>query len=447
MDLHLTVTPRQRQFIDANADEVLYGGAAGGGKSYGQVVDSLVFGLKYPGSKQLILRRTLGELEKSILRIASDLIPQTVGKYSRSDHVLRLCNGSLVDFGYCAREDDVRQYQSAEYDVIRFDELTHFTEFQYTYMLSRIRGANSFPKRMKSSTNPGGVGHDFVKERFIDSGAMPGEIFSVGGRTRLYIPATVRDNSFLMRADPGYLQRLNELPTRERRALLDGDWDIFEGQFFPEFSRELHVCEPFEIPGDWRRTVSLDYGLDMLAVLWIASDSSGRAYVYREFCSGRDNAADGGRPLIAGEAADEILRLSGDEDIALFLAPPDIWSRQKDSGVGIADIFAEHGVPVVKAGAQRVAGWQSVKEWLRPITDETGKRTARLKIFSPCRYLIRSLPLLQHSPGNYNDVATVPHGITHAPDALRYFLADRGSAVCEPCEEPGYPQRFIYADY
>ncbi|MBR4941634.1 MAG: phage terminase large subunit, partial [Clostridia bacterium] len=157
MDLRLTITPRQLQFIDAEADEVLYGGAAGGGKSYGQVVDSLLFGLKYPRSKQLILRRTLGELEKSILRIAADLIPQTLGKYNRAEHIICLANGSIIDFGYCAREDDVRQYQSAEYDVIRFDELTHFTEFQYTYMLSRIRGSNGYPKRMKSSTNPGGV--------------------------------------------------------------------------------------------------------------------------------------------------------------------------------------------------------------------------------------------------------------------------------------------------
>lgn len=446
MDLRLRITPKQKVFIDADADEVLYGGAAGGGKSYGQVVDSLLFGLKYPKSKQLILRRTLGELEKSILRIAADLIPSEMGKYSRSDHMIELLNGSVIDFGYCAREDDVRQYQSAEYDVIRFDELTHFTEFQYTYMLSRIRGANGYPKRMKSSTNPGGVGHDFVKSRFIDVGVAPGTLFDAKGRTRLYIPATVKDNIFLMKSDPGYIERLKELPDREQRALLFGDWDIFEGQFFSEFSREIHVCEPFPIPSEWRKTVSLDYGLDMLAVLWIALDSTGRAFVYREFCSGRDNASDGGRPLIAGEAADEILRLTGEEEISAFLAPPDIWSRQKDSGTGIADIFAEHGVPVVKASAERVSGWQAVKEWLRPMQDEKGMPTARLKIFSPCRYLIKSLPLLQHAPGNYNDVANSPHHLTHAPDALRYFLADRGNRASQD-GETHYPQGFIYAEY
>ena len=140
------------------------------------------------------------------------------------------------------------------------------------------------------------------------------------------------------------------------------------------------------------------------------------------------------------------MRLTGEEEISAFLAPPDIWSRQKDSGVGIADIFAEHGVPVVKASAERVSGWQAVKEWLRPICDETGKTTARLKIFSPCRYLIRSLPHLQHAPGNYNDVAGVPHHLTHAPDALRYFLADRGCRSPQDTETP-YPQGFIYAEY
>lgn len=428
---------------------MLYGGAAGGGKSYGQVVDSFLFALKYPRSKQLILRRTYGELEKSIIRQAADIVPAELGRYSRQDHAMKLVNGSIIDFGYCARENDVRQYQSAEYDVIRFDELTHFTEFQYKYMLSRIRGANGYPKRMKSSTNPGGVGHDFVKARFIDTGAAPGRKVYCGERTRLYIPATVKDNVFLMRADPGYLKRLEELPERERRALLLGDWDIFDGQFFSEFSRELHVCEPFPIPAEWRKTVSLDYGLDMLAVLWIAMDFSGRAYVYREFCSGNDNASEGGRPLIAGEAADEILRLSGEEEISCFLAPPDIWNRQKDTGVGIADIFAEHGVPVTKACAERVSGWQAVKEWLRPVTDELGMKTARLKIFSPCRYLIRSLPLLQHDPKNYNDAATEPHAITHAPDALRYFLADRGTRA-EPARdafESDGTEGFIYAGY
>ncbi|MBQ5972759.1 MAG: phage terminase large subunit, partial [Oscillospiraceae bacterium] len=201
MELKLRVTERQMQFLNAGADEVLFGGAAGGGKSYGQVVDGLLYGLAHPRSKQLVLRRTLGELERSLVRTAEEVVPPALGRYHRQSHTLTLTNGSLIDFGYCAAEGDVRQYQSAEYDVIRFDELTHFTEYQYTYLLSRLRGTNGYPKQMKSTTNPGGVGHEFVKARFIDSGAPPGTPFERNGRTRLYIPAGVRDNVFLMRAD------------------------------------------------------------------------------------------------------------------------------------------------------------------------------------------------------------------------------------------------------
>ncbi len=159
MRLNLAVTKKQKAFIDAVESEVLFGGAAGGGKSYGQVVDALLFALKYPGSKQLILRRTYAELDKSLIRLALALYPREIFTLNSSSHTGRFKNGSLLDFGYCAAENDVYQYQSAEYDAVRFDELTHFTESQYLYLISRVRGANSFPKQIKSSTNPGGVGH------------------------------------------------------------------------------------------------------------------------------------------------------------------------------------------------------------------------------------------------------------------------------------------------
>ena len=157
MKLHLTVTRKQIEFINSTESEVLFGGAAGGGKSYGQVVDALLFALKYPKSKQLILRRTYQELEKSLIRTALALYPREIFKLNASTHTGRFVNGSCIDFGYCAGENDVYQYQSAEYDVVRFDELTHFTEGQYLYLISRVRGANGYPKQIKSSTNPGGV--------------------------------------------------------------------------------------------------------------------------------------------------------------------------------------------------------------------------------------------------------------------------------------------------
>ncbi|MBR2502795.1 MAG: terminase family protein, partial [Oscillospiraceae bacterium] len=146
MDIKLDVTPKQYRFLKCTADEVLFGGAAGGGKSYAQLIDAFIYAVNYPGSKQLILRRTLPELEKSLIRVSLSLYPRSVYKYNSNKHIGQFKNGSVIDFGYCDRENDVYQYQSAEYDVIRFDELTHFTEDMYIYLMSRIRGVNSYPK-------------------------------------------------------------------------------------------------------------------------------------------------------------------------------------------------------------------------------------------------------------------------------------------------------------
>ena len=252
MTVKLSVTKKQKKFIDARESEVLFGGAAGGGKSYGQIVDAFLFALRYPGSKQLILRRTFAELDKSLIRTSLSLYPKEIYTFNSSSHVGKFKNGSILDFGYCATENDVYQYQSAEYDVVRFDELTHFTEAQYVYLISRVRGANSFPKQIKSSTNPGGVGHGWVKARFVDP-APAGTAFSgVGGMDRIFIPSMLDDNNFLIASDPNYKERLLALPERERRALLHGDWNIFEGQYFTEFSAK-NVIDPFEIPKHWRK--------------------------------------------------------------------------------------------------------------------------------------------------------------------------------------------------
>ena len=159
MDVNFTLTRKQNEFINATADEVLYGGAAGGGKSYGQLIDAFLYALKYPGSKQLILRRTFPELERSLILVSLTLYPKEVCKYKGTTHRWEFKNKSFIEFGYCDSEKDVSKYQGAEFDVIRFDELTHFTEYQYTYLISRIRGVNNFPKQIKCSTNPGGVGH------------------------------------------------------------------------------------------------------------------------------------------------------------------------------------------------------------------------------------------------------------------------------------------------
>lgn len=417
--MELSLTRKQQAFVQADAEEVLFGGAAGGGKSYGQLADALLFALRYAGSKQLILRRTYPELEKSIIRTSLELFPREVARYNATSHVWTWANGSIVEFGNCDTEKDVYKYQSAEYDVLRFDELTHFTDTMYTYLISRVRGTNGYPKQVKSSTNPGGVGHVWVKERFIDP-APPGQLFWAADadgeqHSRIFIPSLVDDNVFLMRADPQYKKRLKNLSENDQRALLYGDWDLDDGAYFGEFRRETHVVRPHPLPEHDRRYMSLDYGLDMLACYWYSVDTMGYVTVYRElYKSG----------LIIDEAARAILRAMppGElERVTCIFAPRDLWNRRQETGKSVADRFADMGVYLEKVSGRREPGWYEVKRYLHPQSDEFGDTRPKLQIFDTCRNLIRCLPAVQHDDKHPNDVATEPHELTHAPDALRYF--------------------------
>lgn len=412
-DINLKMTRRQLAFHKATADEVLFGGAAGGGKSYGQLIDALVYALQYPGSRQLILRRTYRDLELSIIRQAQGLYPRDLFKYSSSSHTGRWQNGSIIDFGYCDTEADVYQYQGAEYDVIRFDELTHFTEFQYLYLISRLRGSAERPRQIKSSTNPGGVGHSWVKARFIDPAPPEEEWKAENGTTRVFIPSKLDDNVFLMQNDPNYRARLMALPEKERKALLLGEWDLFEGQYFSEWRYGIHTCDPFPIPKDWRVYRAFDYGLDMFAMVWVAVSPAREVFVFREFT--RSN-------MIIQDAAQKAKELT-DEDIYCTLAPPDMWGRTVDQGRSKADQFYEHGMALTKSSNDREAGWMAIHDLLRFEKREDGEisKPPRLHVFSTCRELIRCLPLLVHDDKKPTDAATEPHDITHICDALRYF--------------------------
>lgn len=413
--MEISITKKQQAFIDSQAFETLFGGAAGGGKSYGQLVDGLLYALKYPKSKQIIFRSTFADLEKSLIRTSMNLYPLSIANYNDSKHTWKFKNGSIIDFGYIQYEKDVYQYQSAEYDVIRFDELTHFTEFMYTYMISRCRGANPYPKGIKSSTNPGGVGHNWVKERFIDIGA-PNVIHTCKletgeTTTRIFIPSLVQDNKFMLTYDPDYIKRLDALPEKERKALKYGNWDIFDGQFFTEFDRNIHVIEPFVIPKDWYVYFVMDYGLDKLAGYWIAIDYNNNAYVFREVYQSN---------LLVSQARDKIKEMTN-EDVYMYLAPPDLWNRHKETGKSTADIFAEGNVTLYKTNNDRIQGWLQMKEWLKPYKDEQGCTTAKLKIFNTCKNLIRCLPQVQHDAKRVGDIANEPHELTHAVDAIRGF--------------------------
>lgn len=246
------------------------------------------------------------------------------------------------------------------------------------------------------------------------------------GETRLFLPARLTDNPFLRRADAGYEKRLRLLSVHDRRALLDGVWELDEGRYFSEFSPALHVVPPHEIPDGWRRYLTIDYGLDMLAALWIAQSPDGRSVVYRELYE---------PGLIISEAAARILssEVSG-EHIDVRLAPPDLWNRRQETGKSAVQLFADCGLDFEKSSNERVAGWLALHELLTPRRDTDGEMRPRLTIFSSCRNLIRTLPALQHDTRNPSDTANTPHELTHAPDALRGYAATvrEMPAECRP---------------
>jgi hypothetical protein len=212
-----------------------------------------------------------------------------------------------------------------------------------------------------------------------------------------------------MEKDPEYVMRLENLPKSEKQGLLNGEWDYFEGQYFDEFKREIHVCEPFPIPSEWRRYRAFDYGLDMLACYWVAVDNLHNCYVYKEFCESN---------LPISTAAQKIIEFTNDDErIYANLAPPDLWNRSQETGKSKAVLFWEAGLELTKSNNDREAGWLAIKELLKVGVNGS----PRLHIFSNCKWLIKYLPELQRDEKRPTDCATEPHEITHSPDALRYF--------------------------
>jgi phage terminase large subunit len=412
---------KQRLFFIAKNRYIAYGGARGGGKSWAVRQKSKLLALNYPGIKILILRRTYPELrENHIIPMMADL--KGIAQYREIDKAFLFGNGSRIKFGYCDSESDLTQYQGNEYDVMFVDEATQIPEAWYNVLKASIRGVNNYPKRMYLTCNPGGVGHEWVKRLFVDRKYINDE----RPEDYLFIKATVYDNKPLMEQDKDYVRNLETLPDDLRRAWLDGDWNLFAGQYFTEWREDIHVFEPFDIPSGWRRYFAMDYGLDMLAGYWIAVDDRGKAYVYREVYQSN---------LIMTDAADLIKSMTS-ESIYAHYAPPDLYNRRQDTGRSVADVFASKGMPLIKAQNNRVQGWLDLKEWLKPYEDN-GAMTASIKVSRACPNLIRSIPALQFDKHNASDVATEPHEYTHGPDALRYFVAGRPTPTYRaPVQKP-----------
>jgi hypothetical protein len=415
---HTGPNPKQRLFLTSQARYTCYGGARGGGKTWAVIAKAVLLCLNpdYAGIRVLILRRKLIHLEETLAAPISRLVPRELGSYNAEKNTFFFKNGSTIRFGHLHGRRDLEDYQGREYDVVFIDEATQFTEAEFRTLGACVRGVNAFPKRVYLTCNPGGIGHRWVRRLFLKREFLPDE----NPDDYLFVPATVFDNRPLLDASPDYLRMLNLLPESLRRAHRDGDWDALSGQFFSEFDPALHTAKPFPVPPGWTRYRALDYGLDMLACLWIAVDYEGRAWVYREYQMGKD--IPGGRGLLLSEAAEMIrsMTLPG-EEILCTLAPPDLWSAQKDTGRSAAEVFAAHGVPLTRAVNARAQGWLMLKEYLR--INPGG--SPPLLIFNTCPQLIENLPQLQVSEKNPNDCDIEPHAITHICDALRYFAAQR----------------------
>lgn len=397
--------PKQKEFMMATAKYVAFGGARGGGKSWSVREKAKRLALKWEGIKILIIRKTYTDLrDNHILPLRADLPPE-LAPYKETDKAFCFKNGSRIKCSYFANDSDALQYQGQEYDVIFLEEATQFSELVFNVLKACLRGANDFPKRMYLTCNPDGIGFLWVKRLFVNRDYLPGE----NPDDFMFIQSLVDDNEILMRKNPDYVKQLDSLPEGMKERWRYGSWDVAEGQYFGEFRREIHTCEPFVIPKEWRRYISIDYGLDMLAAYWIAVDNSMNCYVYKELCQSD-------LPISAAAEAINGMRTS-DENIYCVLAPPDLWNRSQETGKSKALLFEEAGLTLTKSNNDREAGWLAIKELLR----QDAEGNSRLHIFKTCVRLIKNLPELLRDPKRPTDTMNEPHDITHSPDALRYF--------------------------
>ena len=404
----------QTDFLAAGETDVLYGGAAGGGKSYAMLVDPLRFAHR-AAHRALILRRSMPELRELIDK-SRELYPKAFPgcRYREVEKLWNFPSGAKVEFGFLERDADVYRYQGQAYSWIGFDEITHLpTEFSWNYLASRLRTTDSeIVPYMRCTANPGGSGAQWVKKRYI-SPAPPNESFmGDDGITRKFIPARLNDNPYLAQ-DGRYEQMLKSLPPTQRKQLLEGNWEIAEGAAFTEFDRHLHVVEPFEIPLHWERTKGLDYGYaSESACVWAALDpSDGTLIIYRELYR---------KGLLATELAEMLTNMElNDPTSVRGVLDTACWSRTGTTGPTVAETLIQGGHKLRPADKNRVAGKIQIHEHLK--VQPSGR--PRMQIFNTCPNLIRELQSIPLDRNNPEDVDT--HASDHAYDALRYLIMSR----------------------
>lgn len=435
----------QERFCRSAVFEALYGGSAGPGKT-----DCLValptFYVDRPGYRALLLRRTFPQLQEIIDRCWR-LFPTIGGEYRASEHRWTFPTGdapkgqkATIQLGHMQHEDDRYNYQGKDFHFVGFDELTQFTEKQYTYLFSRTRSTDPhIPPEVRSTTNPGGIGHLWVKERFVDV-ASPQTVYfdPKTGLSRVFIPGKIYDNPTLIENDPGYLARLEALPEIEKKRLLYGDWEVFEGQVFEELSMRVHGCEPFEIPPEWERLMAFDWGYAKpFSVGWYAVDYDKNLYRYREWYGCKEGEADVGLKMVAREVANGILDIEGGEKVRYRVADPSIWNKTKKMDArkhetiapSVFEDMSGAGVFFLKANNDRIQGKMQIHERLKLVEDidkDTGEllnEAPRMFIFNNCRAFWRTMPALIADEKNPEDVDTDQED--HIYDELRYACMAR----------------------
>lgn len=418
---------KQKLFLSDTHKYVAFGGARGGGKSWAVRVKAILLAFNYPGIKLCIIRQTYGDLISNHVDPLIETLPRGSYRYNDSKKQITFPNGSRIFFRYCVSESDISRFQGVEYDVVFIDEATQFTEQAFRMIAASVRGVNNYPKRIYLTCNPGGVGHGWVKRLFIDKNYNDEE----NPEDYSFTQSLVTDNKILMQTNPDYVTFLKALPPKQRQAWLDGDWDVFEGQFFEEFTNDpahykdrrwTHVIEPFEIPRGWNIYRSFDFGYAKpFACDWWAVDYDGCAYLIVELY-GCTNTPNEGVKWEPNRIFEEISRVEHEHrwlkgKSIRGVADPSIWDTSR--GESVEEAAWRHDIIFEPGDNKRIPGWMQCH--YRFAFDENG--FPMVYIFNTCKGFIRTIPLLQYDATHVEDLDT--DGEDHIADSFRYFCMSR----------------------